>query len=473
MDKNLHEDIGDWFNEKIEPMSQTPREKIWENLEQQLDKTDASKYRHKFLTARNVAAILFFLLMGFATATFLYIKKTSNNADNKNMNTVKKINLSNNKSATDIGNMSIISPSTNNKNINRNPAILDDHNNIVDNLNDENKSDVFKKQTFKNPGRQVVIIKNGIPSEEYLTTIKEMQSVPLVTNTESVLQQAIESIAVNKIKQELELIAKNKIKPWEILEINSSIATNNNKKNENFASRYSITAFVAPEFAGYNLENDEVNPQVDKQIIQKRENHLLSSSGGVLISRKLNKHWSIQSGIIYSSANISIDPTKIYAVKDDVGNIKYRYNTSSGFAYFLPSFSSSPLVGDSLYTRVTTHNLQYISVPLLMKYSFEKKKFSFNPAVGVSFNFLTKAKLKTQIENSQTKEIETTTKLESTQKLGYSLLAIPEIQYKLSNQLALSATPYFKYALTPITKAYVVRTYPFNVGLGLGVEYKF
>ena len=466
MDKNLHNDIGDWFQQKIEPMTELPREELWQNLEQQLDKTDASNYRNKFLTARRIAAILFFLLIGFATAAIFYISKTKSDLANNKINPGNKINLINNISAIDSANMSIIPPSYNNKNITGKQSIADDL------IIDKNKKDMFKKQSLNKPGRQIVIIKNVIPSQENLTTIKETQSVALLNNTESVFQQAMESIAAREIKPELQLIAKNKINLLKSSEVNSSFAKNS-KKNKTSAARYSITAFAAPEFAGYYLENDDINAYGNKNIIDKRENHLLSSSAGILISRKINKRLSIQSGVIYSSSNISIDPSKIYAVKDDAGNIKYRYNTSSGFAYFLPSFSSSPNVGDSLYTRTSNHTIEYISVPVMIKYSFEKKKFSFNPAAGVSFNFLTKAKLTTDIENSQNNEIETTTKLESTQKVGYSLIVTPEIQYKISTQWAISAMPYFKYALTPITKAYVVRTYPFNVGLGIGVVYKF
>src|SRR5580765_6925743 len=81
MDKNLHKkDIGDWFHDEIEPLSQLPEKHVWEKLERQLDKTDASRYKHKFITTRRIAILLFFVLVGFATSTILYISRTQNDA---------------------------------------------------------------------------------------------------------------------------------------------------------------------------------------------------------------------------------------------------------------------------------------------------------------------------------------------------------------------------------------------------------
>ena len=199
----------------------------------------------------------------------------------------------------------------------------------------------------------------------------------------------------------------------------------------------------------------------------------MSFSGGILIGSSISKKLSLQSGISYSSSHISIDPTKIYAVKVNAGDIKYRHNTSAGFSYILPSFNLSPNIGDSLYTRASKHTLHYISIPLIIKYGFEHKRLSLNPGIGLAFNFLTKALLETNINDGLNTETESITKLEGLRKVSYSLMFTPELKYQVSKKWRIIAMPYFKYALASINKKNIVKTYPYNVGLGAGAVYKF
>ncbi len=258
-------------------------------------------------------------------------------------------------------------------------------------------------------------------------------------------------------------------------DVSTALAVVNKIQKNKFKNsrRFSLTAYAGPAFAGYNLEDDELNQYDNKQLIQDREEHELSFSTGVLIGYRINEKLALQTGAVYSSSNISINPSKIYAEISNAGDIKYRYNTSSGYSYLLPEFSSSPQIGDSLLTRTSNHSLDYLSIPLIAKYRFGNKKFNFSSGVGFSFDFLTKATLTTEFENALNREIETTTTLEGLQKLGYSFLLTPELQYQISGKWSMSATPYFKYALTPINKDNVVKTYPYTIGLGIGAVYRF
>jgi len=108
----------------------------------------------------------------------------------------------------------------------------------------------------------------------------------------------------------------------------------------------------------------------------------------------------------------------------------------------------------------------------MAKYGLGNKKFKFYGGGGFLFYFLNKATLTTEFENAF-REIETTTDLEGLQKQSYSLLLTPEFQHQLSGKWSISATPYFKYALAPINKGNVVRTYPYTIGLGIGAVYRF
>ena len=113
----------------------------------------------------------------------------------------------------------------------------------------------------------------------------------------------------------------------------------------------------------------------------------------------LKKHFSIESGLSFSNTNILVGPKTIFAQRDYNGDIKYRFNTSSGYGFVLPSFTSNPNIGDSLYAYTSTHLLQYISLPAVLKFNIQKKKFGFDIKTGVSVNFLTKGKVETSVED--------------------------------------------------------------------------
>ena len=135
----------------------------------------------------------------------------------------------------------------------------------------------------------------------------------------------------------------------------------------------------------------------------------------------------------------------------------------------MPSFSSSPAIGDSLYTRTSVHTLQFISIPVIARYKFVLKKFSLDPGIGIAFNFLTKASLTTEVNDDTNSESEVITKLNGLKKINYSFLFTSELQYQVSKKWSFIAAPYFKYALAPINNGSIVKTYPYNIGLGIGV----
>jgi len=254
--------------------------------------------------------------------------------------------------------------------------------------------------------------------------------------------------------------------------INQS-SKNTIKINNKHKSGFTLTAYIAPEYSAFRLANDKQSNYDNRSGILKRESSDVSAAAGVLLGYKIKNEVTIQSGVTYSSSNINISPTKIYAEKENGGAVKYRYNKSFGYGYLLPSFNISPAVGDSLLSNGANHTLQYISVPIIIKYKSGNKKITFHPGVGVAFNFLTKATLTTDLEDRFNRETEYITKLESIKEFSASLVLTPEVQYQLSGNWSISAMPYFKYSLGAVNKGNVVKTYPYTVAIGIGATHRF
>ncbi len=478
MDKHLHRDIGEQFSEDINSLSQEPREHIWENIDKALDKTDAKNYKEKFTRLKKRTMLLLLLLIGISTYSVIYFN-TSKNKSNlpeavRNYKTAEqKTNESASNSKT--GNNIKGRPQSSATNLFPLHPVLE-NNTPGTNLTGATGQGSFiaKKITVINKGKTNIKISMGTIAGGKNA---EDDTIEIIKN--NVVAKPVDAFIFNKPvttkdaenkPASISALLKKDALP---LSADNQSSKKNNKKRKAYNPKFTLTAFAAADYTAYRLENDEFNTRDNKAGIEKRERSDLSSSAGILVGYTIRKKITIQSGIMYSSSNISIDPTKIYAEKDNAGIIKYRYNTSFGYGYLLPSFNSSPSVGDSLFANGANHTLNYISIPLIAKYKVGNKKISFNPGVGVTFNFLTKATLTTDVEDQFNTETEYISKLHSIKEFGSSIILTPEVQYQLSKKINISALPYFKYSLGVINKGNVVKTYPYTFGLGIGVVYKF
>jgi hypothetical protein len=479
MDKHLHKNIGEQFSEEINKLSQQPREHIWDAIDKQLDKTEATNYKEKFTRLRKRTLLLLLLLIGITTSSIIYFTTAKNKTN---------IAIALNKKNTDrIASDIILAENKTSEGSTFNKQVELFENSIKakesislyavkkENKSISDKEDLFsdKKINYTTKGKTNVKITNAISTED--ENIIDIEATTVDKNEDKKNKDSTITSLLTPINSEV-----SSSKQLQSLKKDSSIAKENNlatdtknKKQQQKKSKFTLTAFAAPDFSAYRLENDELSSYDNKNRIAKREQSDISPTVGVLIGYNLSKKVTLQSGFTYSSSNISIDPSKIYAEKDNTGTVKYRYNTSFGYGYLLPSFNNTPAVGDSLFANGANHTLNYISIPIIAKYSIGHKKITFHPGIGITFNFLTKATLTTDVENSFNREKEYISKLQSIKKSGISLLITPELQYKLSKKWSISTMPYFKYSLGAVNKGNVVKTYPYTFGLGIGGVYKF
>jgi hypothetical protein len=421
MSDSFHNDFGEQFRKGIEGLSKNPGSHIWENITFELDKYDKAAARQNDFSFKKVSLSAILLLMTLSIADYYPERRHSQFNISRSSEVKQEITL---------------------------------------------KESGFHKYGLNSSESDISMV----PTDSYIN--KEFKEAISKELSGSTLQQQITGMNIedlhdqfsklnNGLLEKQEAVIQNHLAPVYVPKINSP------------EYKFWITLFAAPEMAGYNLENDEIGHYINKTIIQNREKHEISPSIGLLFGMRLNKVWSLQSGITYSYSNISINPSKIYAERNNSGDIKYRYNTSSGFGYFLPSFNNTPAIGDSVLTSTSHHTLQYVSVPLMLKYHFRHGRFSFNPSVGINFGFLTKSQLEVEFEDAQHREIENVTNLEGLSRNSYSVMFNPELQYHLSDNWSLTAIPYVNYALAPINKGNVVKTYPYHIGLGLGATFNF
>jgi hypothetical protein len=233
-------------------------------------------------------------------------------------------------------------------------------------------------------------------------------------------------------------------------------------------NRWSVTGSFAQELAGYNLA-DHDSTAANGREVDKKETAIFSASGGLLAGYRLTKRWVLQSGLIYSWSNSISDPTIAYAVAGNNGATKYQFNTPTGYG-FLPSTVAT---GDSVQTDKSSSRLHYLSIPIIASYIFTSKHFTFLAGAGVIGNILTSAKVATVVEGTSGQQPESIVTLYGLRKINYGLIFKTEMQYAFRANWSLNLMVTSKNALTSINSNGRYLTYPYYIGLGLGITHTF
>src|SRR5450755_2549079 len=226
MDENLHNHIDKLFHDSIEPLSELPQKHVWENIEQQLDKNNAEKYKRKYIIFKRAAVVLLFLLLSFVTFNLINHNKPEIIVK-RNQSIIKK------HSPDNINSSSI--------------------NNAIEGLNHQTKSInsafLSNKSRRKQFIKQMLIakIKNGAAEQE-VSGNEDIQLTHDITSMEPV-PKAITHRNYNTtlIKIPKLQILKTGINDSLTMDVNH-LAEKSNKKNNNISPRFSIIAFAAPEF---------------------------------------------------------------------------------------------------------------------------------------------------------------------------------------------------------------------------------
>jgi hypothetical protein len=124
--------------------------------------------------------------------------------------------------------------------------------------------------------------------------------------------------------------------------------------------------------------------------------------------------------------------------------------------------------------KESTQQLQYISIPLAVKWTFRSsKKFRWNVIGGISSNFITKGQVEVVANDGPTMEQSTTYNIAGVRKHFLSGIAAVGVDYDIGRRLVINATPQCNFGLTPINRSTPVRSYITSLQLNTGISYRF
>ncbi|MEO5909231.1 MAG: outer membrane beta-barrel protein [Ginsengibacter sp.] len=485
MDKNLP-DIENLFKKALEGNEENPSQKAWDGIEKKLDKDNVVSIKKKYELLKKVALLLILLLAALSIYLFKIRDKNSvkpeEDISSVNNETPTKSNLLKDKSGSIILQKRLDSLAFNNSN-NMKQLAKDSHQVVAKTILKEEK--VILQKSLNSLTEKILtnnsIAENKIKTEKWVQShftgfpihekdnlVNRKSNEVVETKLPGLIDSKQQSVVVNPTDIQLRDIALGQINP--IIQIENSVVSQPSIRSKRQA-RFSITAFYSPDIAFYNFENKEPGNSNNTNF-EKSETENFSSTFGALIDYSISKHWGFQSGITLATSNFNLQPKTIYAQPDNSGGIQYKLSTPLGDAFVKPSFSSNPNIGDSLFSKSTTHTIQYIGIPLAVKYSFNKAKFTLNILGGIAANFLTRGRITTELESGNDNEKETANKIHGLKSSYFSGLAGIGIDYNLYKNLAITITPTFRFALNPINDNVISQSFPNSVGFVLGLNIK-
>ena len=258
--------------------------------------------------------------------------------------------------------------------------------------------------------------------------------------------------------------------------------------------RWEVTGQFAP-MQSYRVVSS-VPSGLRKSDFDDAESPLLAFSGGISVAFKAFRRLSIQTGAIYSQMGQLIDNvtpvTNSYAaVSSNSSYAKNFIRTSSGsvavvsnlksdvnstYSPYFNSESQAASNNSSSLANASNHvkyqlieRVDYLEIPLMLRYKVIDRKFSFQVVGGMSANVL----LGTYVfVDNGTEQLRSGTILMA-RPLNYSSAFGLGIGYQFMKNLSVGFEPTFKYYLHSYTTSSQIGTNPYSFGVFTNAVYRF
>ena len=253
--------------------------------------------------------------------------------------------------------------------------------------------------------------------------------------------------------------------------------------------KWSIAAMASPTYySRFSSGNDAVSKQ-----LMSSEQPLVSYTGGVAFSYKVNKRFSVQAGLAYSSLAQSVDGVNSFTgfqkYNNSKGSSNFEVLTSNGTIVTKNSdvfiISSGPVErvltnytkdvfdpkqANLQYVNNNLHqNFSYLELPVMLRYKIIDKTIDVNLIGGMSYNLLVGNSVYTMVDGNKYSIGETAgmNQLTVSSSLGMGM------EYNLSEKLSLNLEPTFRYYLNPFNGTTSSSVHPYSFGVLSGVSYRF
>lgn len=451
--------IDKFFHHDLAGASEQPPLHIWENIEAALDK-DKQKRVTGFTRARRYYSVAAMILLMTAAGTLFWLnKKPDEEKTNTKGNTAALV---------------------------KSPMV----NNLVTNQNNKASS---SETIVADKADAVAALSEMAPASVSPGKIKQVNSVlaeaikdesktapKTIASPESIMQATTvgENMHVMPTAQTIDIettrpriVNAPSALPFGIASIGTISSAPLVKIKR--PGRWSVTAFFAPDITTRNLEQNFYSTLDEKkeEIIRTEKNGQLDFTVGARLEYRIDKHWSVQSGLSFSTNTIDIAQKMTFARFDKDGALKFRFNLSTGYAFMKGKSLPAPrFLGDSALALSSSSVLHYVNVPLIFKYNFAKGRFNFSSQAGIVARFITRESIDAVYSNNGANEKAIANEIQGLKRTYMNGVVGLGVDYAISKKVALTLFPSFNFATSSINRDAPVKAYPNTLSIASGVR---
>ncbi len=446
MDKNLHE-IDQFFLDSLENYEEDPAEDVWASVENDLNKTDVVKYKtkYKFLLRGVVclSLLLISLWLNDIIQTYTYrLKQSDKSIANFK---AKQSSKENNKSKKRNGNNTF------------NDVYITKHaeNNLYLSKSNDSKSEIEK-------AGDKIFQEDKFYSHNQ---IQQLDSILIFKKRDKFLPPK-NLPAINKDAQKWFQFPGHASAKNQML---------NKQKNQSIQLKAKHNFYIIPFFS-YDIIKERLLEQYkydnqDQLAVAKREKPDASYTLGLLAEYRLSKKYSVQAGISLSNSFTSISSTVIRAIPDNSGTYKFKLATTYGLAE-IKRTGMNPQNGDSIRLKDASLQLQYVSVPVMIKYQIKPGNFNVSGLAGIGVNRIVNEKMEVEYASNTNAETEVVEKIEGLKKTFITLIVGGEASYTVNKRISIGISPAIRYSLTPVNEGTPIKTFPVSISTAALVKIK-
>lgn len=253
--------------------------------------------------------------------------------------------------------------------------------------------------------------------------------------------------------------------------------------------RWSISALVSPT---YQSHTGGMNDETYSRLVAQ-ENASVSYSGGLALSYKISKRFSVQSGIYYSTIGKELAGISAYSGFSDhfytKGNPNFEVLTTNGSILtenndiflrdnmdidrvktihnkdvFDPEKAALDYINNSIH-----QNFSFLELPVVVRYKIIDKALDFNLIGGVSSNLLVDNSVYASSEGNR---------MEVGKTGGLNIITFSSsvgmgMEYNISGNLSLNLEPTLRYFINPFSNMSYPGIHPYYFSVFSGISYKF
>jgi hypothetical protein len=246
-------------------------------------------------------------------------------------------------------------------------------------------------------------------------------------------------------------------------------------------SRWSIGGRISPVYSYRSISGDAFETpveSVDAGYFNDNEQGITTIAGGISLDYIFSNRLSLGSGMFIS--RIGQQNNDVLAYNDPRSANMYKLATSTGTVTINPAQFQSVIVeqatsakdtipGDYTVSGSFIQNLDYLEVPLVLKYKLIDSKISVNLMGGLSPGILVNNRSYFDVEGDK---LQTGT-TESIDPFIYNSVLGIGIEYAVSRKISFNMEPSFKYSLSPVNNNNGLDYHPYSLTWFTGISYRF